>query len=227
MCIGLDTPDTMGGTFAYDLDGFTVRNAPEPVNVSAANLTVGIARVHVDAVTELQTMQGQLSADDPAANTRLVDLTHTVLSESPSMSLATRFVFNDQPFSADLQIGTDPDQLPPRASFSFDNPLLLVPMLKVTLNMSVHEQLAAAMMAPQLKAQLMAGMPEGTEVDDAQLDQMVQAQVPMMIGGLTAQGYLTKEGDQLEMNASFDGQQLLLNGQPIPLAALLGATAGN
>ncbi|MEM7080724.1 MAG: DUF945 family protein, partial [Pseudomonadota bacterium] len=24
----LDTPDTMGGTFAYDLDGFTVRNAP-------------------------------------------------------------------------------------------------------------------------------------------------------------------------------------------------------
>ena len=60
-------------------------------------------------------------------------------------------------------------------------------------------------------------------MDDAELEDMAKAQAPMMLAAMVAQGYIRDEGANYSVSASFDNGALTVNGNPIPLGALMGA----
>lgn len=134
-----------------------------------------------------------------------------------------RFVYNDQPFNAKVVLRSKPDNLPNRSAFSLENPMLLASLFQVDADISIDQQLATELAIPQLKQQLLAGVPADTEVDDAQLEQMARAQAPMMMGALVGQGMLREDGTNYTVQAQYDNGALLVNGTPIPLGAMLQA----
>ena len=86
----------------------------------------------------------------------------------------------------------------------------------------MNKDLAATLAAPQIKSQLAAGVPADQEVTPEQLDQMAQAQAPMMLAGFVQQGFLTESPQGYQLKASYDNGALTLNGNPFPLGALMG-----
>ena len=75
---------------------------------------------------------------------------------------------------------------------------------------------------PQLKEQLIAGVPEGTEISETELEDMARAQAPMMLGAMVGQGFIRDEGTTYRVSASYDNGALTVNGTPMPLGALMG-----
>ena len=115
--------------------------------------------------------------------------------------------------------------LPERAAFSFDNPLIFLNLFKVDADVLVNKALATEMAIPQFKQQLLAGVPEGVDITDEQLQQMAEAQAPMMLGAMVGQGYLVEENDNYRLQAKYDNGAFTINGNPLPLGALLGGAA--
>ena len=132
-----------------------------------------------------------------------------------------QFIYNDQPFKAKVAVSSKPGNLPNRGAFSLENPVLLASLFQIEAEALVGQQLATELAIPQLKQQLLAGVPVGTEVDDTRLEQMARAQAPMMMAALVGEGFLLEDGTNYTVQARYDSGALLVNGNPIPSGAML------
>ena len=205
--------------------------APE-VNLSNMALGASLGNVRSSTVVGLQESMTTLQAastdpanlDPQAALAAISDPAYDLIADGATVAFdPISFTMNDQPFSVSMRLQSKPENLPERAAFDFSNPLLFMGLFKVHTTMSANRDLVIEMAMPQLKEQMRAGVPECVEVSEEQLEAMVRAQAPMMIGALVGQGYIREEGDMYTLEATFDNGELTLNGTPLPLGALLGA----
>lgn len=192
------------------------------------NLELGFVLQEINAATliKMQELGNNMPADPNDADALMAlftEPTYDMLAGGVVAKLEpVRFSYNNQPFDADMTIRAKPANLPPKNAFTLDNPLIFMNLFAVDANLTVDSAMAIEMAIPQVKQQLLAGVPEGTEVDEAQLDDMARAQAPMMMGALVGQGILRQEGSNYVMNAQYDNGALLVNGNPMPLGQMLG-----
>ncbi len=182
------------------------------------------------ALSAMQRLSDDMMPADPAGADPLAamaafnDPIYDLLAGGMGMRFdPMRFTYDDQAFDARLNIQTKSGNLPPKDAFSLDNPLIFMNLFAVDADLSLDKNLALLLAIPQLKEQLAAGIPEGTDMDDAELEDMAKAQAPMMLAAMVAQGYIRDEGANYSVSASFDNGALTVNGNPIPLGALMGA----
>ena len=167
------------------------------------------------------------NTEDPAAMLEEISrVAHQMLSTAPTLSIKpVGFTLNDQSFNLNLDITTNVHQLPAVDAFSFDNPMLFMALFSLKGDATINRDLLTTMMIPQLKSQLAAGVPEDTAVTDEQLQQMAEAQAPMLLGTLEGQGFIkvdTANDANYVVDVQFNNGALLINGNPIPLGALQG-----
>lgn len=202
-----------------------VFNAPD-TRLRDAQLTFTLADLDPDTLITLQGLGNTLVPDpnDPAQMImQLTGPVYDLVAGGASVSVdPVRFIYNDQPFHAAVKMQSKPTSLPAKDAFTLDNPMLLMNLFVIDAELSIDAALALEVVIPQLKQQLAAGVPVGTEVTDAELEDMARAQAPMVLGTLIGQGILRQEGSNYVVKASFDGGELSVNGNPFPLGAVLG-----
>jgi uncharacterized protein YdgA (DUF945 family) len=200
-------------------------NAPD-ASFRDMQITFIMAGLDPHTLVELQTLGNTLAPEAIDSAQALAQLTtpiYDILAGGASLSVnPVRFIYNDQPFQAALKMQSKPANLPARDAFSIDNPMLLLNLFAIDADLLVDAALALEVVVPLLKQQLAAGVPQGAEVTEAELEDMARAQAPMVLGTLITQGILRQEGSNYVVNARYDNGELVVNGNPFPLGAVFG-----
>ncbi len=200
------------------------------LDIADMQVTFAMNQLDPNALSTLQALSNEMmpagtdGADPLATMSALNDPIYDLLAGGMGMRFdPMRFTYDDQAFDARLDIQTKSGNLPPKNAFTLDNPLIFLNLFAVDADLSLHKDLALLLAIPQVKQQLAAGIPEGTEIDDAQLEDMARSQAPMMLAAMVAQGFIRDEGTNYGVSANYDNGALTVNGKPISLGALLGA----
>ena len=195
------------------------------VDLKDLNITFGMGQLDAGALREMQALSATATPDptDPLAAMNIYrEPIYDLLAGGMTMHFdPLRFNYDSQAFKAKLNVATKPGNLPEKAAFTLDNPLIFMNLFAITADLSIDKNLAMELAIPQLKEQLAAGVPEGTEVSDVELEDMARAQAPMMLGALVGQGLILEEGANYRVSATYDNGALMVNGTPMPLGALM------
>lgn len=152
---------------------------------------------------------------------------HGLLAGNFALDLEpVHFVYQQRPLTAALRLRAKTDALPPPDQFVLTDPTLMMALFTIELDLQAHKALAVEMVIPQLTAQLTAQMPEGNEIDQQALDDLVREQAQLMLATLVDQGILRRDGDDYVVTARYDAGSLLINDQQLPLGALMGNAFG-
>ncbi len=197
-------------------------------NLNDIELTLHMRNIDGPAFSALQKASNALpTADTTATNadlTPLKDPVYDLLKGGAGLSIEPlKFTLDDQRFEAKIAIDTKADNLPQRQAFTLDNPLIFINLFALDLDLVVDRELAVQAAIPQLKQQLAAGIPEGTEVSEAELHKMAASQAPLMLTTMTAQGFLKEEGDNYRVSAKYDNGAVTINGNPLSLSQFINA----
>jgi len=103
------------------------------------------------------------------------------------------------------------------------NPLLLAEAVIADLKVSIPEGLMVAMNKREVQKELEA---ENLEHTPETLDEMARNRVTMTMSPMVAQGLLVYADGEYTMNMSFESGRLEINGQEIPVAALMSGMQG-
>lgn len=106
---------------------------------------------------------------------------------------------------------------------AMENPLLLAEAVIADLSLSMPEALLVAIKKYEVQNELEA---ENLDHTPEMLDEMARNRVTMDMSPLVSQGMLVYVNDEYTMNMRFEAGKLELNGQEIPIAALMSGMQG-
>ena len=93
------------------------------------------------------------------------------------------------------------------------NPVLLVPALKLDLDADLPKAIAVMLMKKQISdALIQQATLSGTEINAEQLDAHVNQVIEQQLGGLITQGYIKEDKAQLQSHITFNDSKLTVNG---------------
>lgn len=187
-------------------------------------VTLVADQVARDAMRQLQNLDTNLAASEDTGYIldSLRAPIHQLLAAGLTLQVApAKFLYDTKPFSAKLTVRSQPQALPPLDAFQLEDIAMWMALLEIEADLNLHRELATELLIPQIKQQLLAGVPADTEVDEAQLDAMARAQAPLMLGALIGQGIFREDQDNLAIAAQFSNGAMSVNGNPFPLDSLL------
>jgi len=111
----------------------------------------------------------------------------------------------------------------PSNEMAMANPLLLADAVIADLKVSIPEGLMVAMNKQAVQKELEA---ENLEHTPEMLEEMARNRVTMIMSPIVAQGMLVYADGEYTMNMSFESGKLEINGQEIPVAALMSGMQG-
>jgi uncharacterized protein YdgA (DUF945 family) len=176
------------------------------------NASVGAVLDKID-VAALETYLKLAQADggnDPAAEVGRA-LTQA-LAAGPSVVLdPLRFRIDGEPFTARLEIASNPAALPAAGSVDLDNWLALLPALRIMANVDVSKMLARqiATLAAEMRF-------ADEEMPSDQRRLLADMQAGLMLATLLGQGMVVDAGDTYRAELRFDNGAVTLNGGPLP-----------
>jgi uncharacterized protein YdgA (DUF945 family) len=205
--VGLDPRSALLDVHAtYDADSVLLYNT----RVTEASLGVALDKIDVAALETYLKLAQADGGNDPAAEVGRV-LTRA-LAAGPSFVLdPLRFRLDGEPFTARLEIASNPAALPATGSVDLDNWLALLPALRVMANVDVSKMLAREM------ATLAAEMryaDDGMPPDQRRL--LADMQAGLMLVTLISQNMLVDAGDTYRAELRMDDSGITLNGGPLP-----------
>lgn len=216
------------GLLAFD-GRFSVDAVSAP-NVELSSLVMEMAggQLSPDVVVaygELnQRLVDSLSGGDQASDLQttvdeMTGLTRDALADSPFLDIPTfGFELNGEPVTGMLDVDIDGSTVPESSAFELSDIAMWKRIVGFDAMIEMPEALTMQLMRSSARSQMEAAMAQsGQELTDAELDKMVDDQLPMMIGMLQMQGMLSKTETGFKAAASFRDGQLTLNGTPIPL----------
>jgi uncharacterized protein YdgA (DUF945 family) len=206
--VGLDPGATLLNLHAtYDSDSVLVYGT----RLADASIGVTLDKVDVAALeTYLHAAQPDASATDSTAD--LGGALERGLAAGPGFTLdPLRFSVDGEPFTARLEIATNPAALPPAGSFDPDNPAALLPALRSAATIDVSKKLAReiAVLATELRYGD-GGMPR----EQGRL--LADAQAGLILVTLVGQGILEDAGETYHVELRLADGALTLNGAPLP-----------
>jgi uncharacterized protein YdgA (DUF945 family) len=206
--VGLDPHATLLDLHAtYDSDSVLLYGT----RVTEASVGVTLDKMDVAALeTYLKLTQSDGGGNDPAAEVGRA-LTHA-LAAGPSFVLdPLRFRFDGEPFTARLEIATNPAALPAASSVDLDNWLALLPVLRSTATVDVSKKLARdiAVLAAEMRY-----ADDGMPPEQRRL--LADMQAGLMLVTLVSQGMLVDAGDTYRAELRLADGAVTLNGGPLP-----------
>ena len=192
----------------------------------SGSLKLALRNLDGPTVMQLQQWQQRLASqpEDPQALDELMKLFKTLLRGKPEFALDSqaklaqgdwqgKLTLNFQDFS-EVNLLQDPSGL-------------LGALEKGMADVVASKKLVEALLISTIQEQLLTQAKEqGRPVSEPAIQTMAAQQVAEQLQGLTTAGFIRLEGDQYKTTARFEGGQLFVNDQEIPLGAVAGAEDG-
>jgi uncharacterized protein YdgA (DUF945 family) len=165
----------------------------------------------------------QLVANSPQTAPPLIpgiqDMLYLTFSTSPTIQIGpATFLWQGEPFDADLRIDIDGSVLPARDQFSMLDIRTMTSAITVTGFTDMSPEIAETLAAESMKYQLRSGAEQaGNRIPEDDLNQMADAQAIGMLLGLVAEGILVESDTGYRSDLLFDDGQLTVNGQLFPI----------
>ncbi|HEY7884857.1 MAG TPA: DUF945 family protein [Cellvibrionaceae bacterium] len=102
------------------------------------------------------------------------------------------------------------------------NPLWLIGAIQAQASIEVDQTLAQYFARLSTEFQVRAAMAESPDVTEEQIQQMLDTQVTTTLDMLIQQGLVISQGEVLTSQLQYNGGEFTVNGNPIPLGAMLG-----
>jgi len=207
--IGLDPSEALLDLHAtYDADSVFV----DGTRVADASLGVAVAKVDVAALDAyLAAARAQPSDHPPTAEQK--SAYGRLLAAGPSLVLdPVRFRVNEEPFTAHVEVATNPAALPPAGAFDPEDPAELLPALRGVAMVDVSKKLARAIAVLATELRYNDG-----SLTREQAHMLAEAQTGLMLATLVGQGILVDAGDTYRAELRLGDGTLTLNGEALPL----------
>jgi uncharacterized protein YdgA (DUF945 family) len=179
--------------------------------VADASVGVALDKLDVAALDTYLRLAERVSVGADTAAEVGKALAHT-LAAGPTFTIdPLRFRIDGEPFTARLELATNPATFPATGSVDLDNWLALLPALRSTVSVDVSKKLARQIAA--LTAE-MRYVDEGMPPEQRRL--LADAQAGLMLVTLISQGVLVDAGDTYRAELRLADGALTLNGGPLP-----------
>lgn len=220
-----DTQQTLNGEVEYRVAEIQIAG----LTIADIKLAVAANELSIPAIEKYNQWTQELAltpSDESDAARRLnasLPVMHQFLSTSPTISLdPITFSMNDETFLADITLNINGKTLPAIDSFDFMDIALWMKMVSGKAGLSLSENMATLLAITSSQRQLQTVLGDQQGITPEQISQMAAAQAPILINTLVQQGMLKSAGGQISAGITFDNGELLLNGQPLPVEAILG-----
>ena len=155
--------------------------------------------------------------------TELMKIVPGLIKKSPEIELTKLTIkTSDGSLDGHLKISVDGTNMdnPELAS----NPLFLVTAIKANARVSVTKPLLERVITDYKKEEILGDFKKADDEipPDEEIAGMAKEETGDEIKGLMDQGIITGNGDNYELNASYEMGQITLNGQPLDMQSLLG-----
>jgi uncharacterized protein YdgA (DUF945 family) len=189
----------------YDVDSVFVDGA----RVADASLGVAVDKVDVAALEAyLEAARAEASGLTQSTEPALERL----LAAGPSLVLdPVRFRVNEEPFTAHIELATNPAALPPAGTFDPEDPAALLPALRSVAKVDVSKKLAReiAVLATELRYGDGSLAPEQGRL-------LAEAQAGLILVTLVGQGIIEDAGETYRAEVRLADGTLTLNGTALP-----------
>ena len=185
-------------------------------NVGEGYLQLAAHHLSQAGLVKLQELSDQLATeqDESAVLEKFSPLLQGLLQFKPTLGLETRI----HTIQGDLAAFTELVLQDPGPIQQQMPPLWRRALAEAKGEVSIAKILLEAVLTEVLKNQLRSmAVEEGTELDEATLEEMVSAQLQQQLAELLQQRYIQLQGNVYKVIASFQDGRLVLNGQEIPL----------
>jgi len=168
-----------------------------------------------------------LDPEDPQAFqemlSRITPVAHQFIRSSPSIAIdPMKFKASDEPFVMNFNIRADASKLPAIDNFDPVNIPMWMSLLSGDAGASISESLANTLAVSSARSQIVESLGDQEGITEGQIDAMAAQQAPMLVETLIQQGMVNRTEGKLAAKVAYKDGDLLLNGQPMPLGALLG-----
>lgn len=154
----------------------------------------------------------------------LQPLLHEFAKQSPTINVdPIKFTANGEAFQASFLMHLDGSKLPMLDAFDLADVPLWLSMASAKAGASISEGLATQIAISSARSQLVEALGDQQEISEQQISDMAAAQAPLVVETLVQQGLVKRSEGKLSALVSFEDGELLLNGQAMPLGALMGA----
>ena len=164
--------------------------------------------------------------DKAAVEQRLEELgsiMHEIASSSPEFAIEPlKFTTDGESFDSELKLQIDGERLPPSASFAGTSAAEWMKLVTGEAQVSISEPLATTLAIGNARSKLQETLGDQQQITSEQLDGMAAVQAPMVLEALIQQGIVKRQDGNLESLIVYKDGELVLNGQAIPVAALMG-----
>ncbi|MCR9278137.1 MAG: YdgA family protein [Pseudomonadaceae bacterium] len=172
-----------------------------------------------DQIMQAAANPDEASVDSEAVMAEMASMVHQVLQGSPELRITPMSaVIDGEQVAANMDLRFDASVLPALDQFNFMDLAMWKQMLSLDADVALPVAMAEQMMRSSARSQMQAAVAQsGQEMTEEQIDQMVDAQLPMMLGMLEQQGMMIKSESGYASTAKFADGQLTVNGNLIPL----------
>ena len=204
---------------SYYVDSLT---GPEGFDLADARFELGLHDFSREALEEYYAYS-RLVATSPRTAPPLIpgiqDMLYLTLVTSPTIQIGpATFLWQGEPFDADLHIDIDGSDLPPRDQFNMLNIRLLTSAIKITGFTDMSPEMAETLAAESVKYQLRSGAERaGNQIPENDLTRMAEAQAIGMLLGLVAQGIIVESDTGYRSDLLFENGELTVNGAVLPI----------
>ncbi|MGD2166733.1 MAG: YdgA family protein [Gammaproteobacteria bacterium] len=212
-----DTGELFDASASYTAE--SVRLPGEDMLLSDAELGIGITNLSVEALTEYYETAMDIDPRNPApAAILLPGIGARLLAANPAVSIdPIRFTLDGSSLNAAISLRTvNGDQ----SDIDLSNPMMLLGMFEASARIAaskpLFEMLAGQAAAAQLGAVDPAQLPPNQDIES-----LAAGQASVMIISLLGQGYLVDDGENYSTEIEYANGEVLINGMPLPLGALL------
>jgi uncharacterized protein YdgA (DUF945 family) len=205
--VGLDRTATLLDLHAtYDADSLFV------YGTRVAETSVGVTLDKIELAALEAYLRAVQSTGPTDSNAELgLALEHGVAAGPSFMLDPLRFRIDGEPFTARLEVATNPAALPPAGWFDLDNPAAILPALRSTATLDVSKKLTREIAV--LAIEMRYG-DDGMSREQRRL--LADAQAGLMLATLVGQEILEDTGETYHVEVRFADGALTLNGAALP-----------
>lgn len=211
-----------GGYYLDSLTSEGLADFDQPLSLANARLDIALRDFSIEAL-EAYYEYSRLVAEDPRSAPPLIpgvqDMLYLTLSTSPEIVIGpAEFVWNGNPFVANVALNIDGSNLAPRDEFSMLDIREIVDTMTVAAYTDLSEDMATAIAQQVAQSQIRSSAAaNGTIIAGAELEVMAENQAIVTLLALVSQGILISTDDGYHSELNFMNGQLLVNGNEIPL----------
>lgn len=211
------TGELLEATATYAAE--TVHIPEFDMELTDTEVTVGIENISAEAMTDYYENMFNIDPQNPdAAMLAMQDLSGKILENNPGISVdPIRFTLDGESLTAAFSARiVNADQ----GNADLTNVFAMLNMLEASVDLSASKplflRLASQGAASQMSSIRPTDLPPGETIES-----MAEAQAQLMIANFLAPGYLVDDGENYTTDIDYANGEVRINGNPVPLGALL------